>query len=103
MTKWKVLVIDSEPVGKLRQVTHFVLKYHQDVEDNIVLRNLYTVVWEEIVFHSSVISNYYQLVKPHLSLFISEALLALTDHFSSATQLICTLNTQYIKLSVLKA
>lgn len=94
-------MIDSEPVGKLRHVTCFILKYLQDMEDDIVLRNLYTVVWEETVFHSSVISNYYQLVKPHLSVFISEALLALTEHSSSITQLICTLNTQYIKLSVL--
>lgn len=50
-------------------------------EEIVFLSNLYTVVWGEIVFHRSVICSYYQPVKPHLYVFISEAWLFLTKHF----------------------
>lgn len=50
-------------------------------EEIVFLSNLHTVVLGEIVFHSSVICNDYQPIKPHLSVFISETCLFLTKHF----------------------
>lgn len=54
------------------QMAFFMLKHLKNMEEEkiLLLGNLYTMVWEEIVFYSSVTSNYYDLVKPHFCLHL---------------------------------